>query len=520
MRLLATKPPEILHPDFLSVICIYASIKERRMPAKAIQTIHTLTDAATVNSAVGLLRARSHHVTCAWDLASLRKFSYLLLVGRVHVLPAMGPRRKPVGRYLEIVQQLPELEEFAYPHRRAIELRALQLLQQNEKHALKSWNAAVEIDDFFCWARCHKPIAFVDHSIRHRGLYSRSTIPLASRITVLTPKELLSLHNASKIITNVKSWSNQPLKNEVLIVTVCWMLDGMIRVIYYDLLAQAVGCEYVSHDFRSTLRPARKCAAINKSIQFVANLIAEQALAKSRSSERLTTYFSLVNEARSKRASNTLAFPEADGADAVKHALRAADELRIQLSSDAYERALEDATIKDLRELDQIADLRGRIRPVVSITRKELLLDLMKNFSASAAVLRLRQRGRPPLTLSDEYDTADLLHALIRKDFDDVIREDWTTKHAGRSGRVDFVIPSLNTIIEVKHVRDKDHVPRLLVELNDAFERYHHHLECKWLMAFIYDPQGHIADPVQLEKLSGPRKKGNHSFDVTVFVSR
>lgn len=44
-----------------------------------------------------------------------------------------------VGRYLEIVQQLPELEQFRiYPHRREIELRAQQLQQQNEKHALKS----------------------------------------------------------------------------------------------------------------------------------------------------------------------------------------------------------------------------------------------------------------------------------------------------------------------------------------------------------------------------------------------
>lgn len=38
------------------------------------------------------------------------------------------------------------------------------------------------------------------------------------------------------------------------------------------------------------------------------------------------------------------------------------------------------------------------------------------------------------------------------------------------------------------------------------FERYHHHLECKWLIAFIYEPQGHIADPLQLEKLSGSRR--------------
>lgn len=79
------------------------------MPKQINQTIHTLTDAATVNSAIGLLGAGSHRCTCTWDLASLRRFTYSLLLGRVHVLPAMGPRMKPVGRYQQIVQELPEL---------------------------------------------------------------------------------------------------------------------------------------------------------------------------------------------------------------------------------------------------------------------------------------------------------------------------------------------------------------------------------------------------------------------------
>lgn len=306
-----------------------------------------------------------------------------------------------------------------------------------------------------------------------------------------------------------------------MIVTICWMLDGMIRVIYYDLLAQAVGCEYVSHDFRATLRTSRTITPINEPLQYLANLVAEQALTESKPAERMRTYFPLVKRARRALRCNTLALPQASGSDAVKHALRAADDLGIQLSSDGYDRALEDMKIKDLNELQNIADIRSKLRPIILTDRKDLLLNVMKNFSASAALLRLRQRGRPPFPLNDEYDTAALLHALIRKDFDDVIAEDWTTKHAGKAGRVDFVIPSMKTVIEVKHVRDNDHVRALHTDLHDAFERYHMHHDCKWLIAFVYDPDGHIADPVAFEKaLSGHRTKRAHSFEVTVFVSR
>jgi hypothetical protein len=141
------------------------------------------------------------------------------------------------------------------------------------------------------------------------------------------------------------------------------------------------------------------------------------------------------------------------------------------------------------------------------------------NFPRAARILRERQRNRPPFVVANEYDVQDLLYALLRSVLEDARREEWTPSQAGSAKRIDVVIPSSDVVVEAKFVRSRQHGRTVADELRVDFECYHEHQNCKYLIALVHDPSGHLSDPEQFSTdLSGLRQKGDHSFDVTVLV--
>lgn len=147
------------------------------------------------------------------------------------------------------------------------------------------------------------------------------------------------------------------------------------------------------------------------------------------------------------------------------------------------------------------------------------LMQVLNNFPTAVRSITNRKHGRPPFIFENEYDVQDLLFAIIRCIFQDAKREEWTPQRAGSSKRIDFVIGSIQTVIEVKYVRDETHARRVADELKIDFECYHERPECGQLVAFVMDPHRRIVDPEQFsEDLSGLRQKRNHSFNVSVLV--
>jgi len=121
-----------------------------------------------------------------------------------------------------------------------------------------------------------------------------------------------------------------------------------------------------------------------------------------------------------------------------------------------------------------------------------------------AKQLRKRRQGRPTLDVQDEYDVQDLLHALLRIFFDDVRPEEWTPSYAVKSARMDFLLPTEKTVIEVKKSRPSLKASDLADELIVDRARYKSHQLCKRLVCFVYDPDGYVANPVGFEAdLSG-----------------
>ncbi|MGC1523797.1 MAG: hypothetical protein WA803_19805 [Steroidobacteraceae bacterium] len=134
-----------------------------------------------------------------------------------------------------------------------------------------------------------------------------------------------------------------------------------------------------------------------------------------------------------------------------------------------------------------------RTSPIDKIER------LANRFHVVAQQLRSRHGGRETLKISDEYDVQDLLHALLRLEFDDVRPEEHTPSYAGGSSRMDFLLKNEQIVVEVKCTRDglgaKEVGEQLLVDI----AKYQRHEDCRALYCFVYDPAGRINNPSGLE---------------------
>jgi hypothetical protein len=124
---------------------------------------------------------------------------------------------------------------------------------------------------------------------------------------------------------------------------------------------------------------------------------------------------------------------------------------------------------------------------------------IVTRFHLVAQQLRKRHNGRDSLSINDEYDVQDLLHALLRLDFDDVRPEEWTPSYAGKCVRMDFLLKKQRIVIEVKKTRDKLTDKNIGDELLVDVLRYKNHPDCSTLVCFVYDPDHLINNPAGLK---------------------
>jgi hypothetical protein len=141
---------------------------------------------------------------------------------------------------------------------------------------------------------------------------------------------------------------------------------------------------------------------------------------------------------------------------------------------------------------------------------------ICRRFPIVALQLRERRSGRDTLEIVDEYDVQDLMHSLLRIFVDDVRPEEWTPSYAGGSARMDFLLPTESTVLEVKKTRatlgQREVGDQLLVDI----ARYRKHPDCKRLLCFVYDPENLIQNPRGLE---GDLTRTHDGLRVTVIIS-
>lgn len=149
------------------------------------------------------------------------------------------------------------------------------------------------------------------------------------------------------------------------------------------------------------------------------------------------------------------------------------------------------------------------IAPLVKLEK------LLSRFHAVAQQLRERHASRPTLIISDEYDVQDLLHSLLKIEFDDVRAEEWTPSYAGSASRMDFVLKKEGIVIEVKKtsasLRDKQIGEQLILDI----AHYKGYEGARMLCCFIYDPDFLIKNR---EGLVYDLQKTHDGLDVRVAI--
>ena len=131
--------------------------------------------------------------------------------------------------------------------------------------------------------------------------------------------------------------------------------------------------------------------------------------------------------------------------------------------------------------------------------RVEALYQIGARFHLVAKQLRVRRQDRPTLDIGDEYDVQDLFHALLRIPFDDVRPEEWTPSYAGGASRIDFLLPEIEAVVEIKKTRSGLIARELGEQLIVDIARYKKHPTCRTLFCFVYDPDGRIPNPRGIE---------------------
>lgn len=131
--------------------------------------------------------------------------------------------------------------------------------------------------------------------------------------------------------------------------------------------------------------------------------------------------------------------------------------------------------------------------------RVEVLYQIGARFHLVAKQLRIRHNDRDTLDVNDEYDVQDLFHALLRIAFDDVRPEEWTPSYAGAASRVDFLLPEIEAVVEIKKSRAGLNARQLGEQLIVDIVKYKQHPNCRTLFCFVYDPDGRINNPRGIE---------------------
>jgi DpnII restriction endonuclease len=481
-------------------------------------------DAATVESARRVIYLGLRPTNESWDRISVCQATYYMMKSTLHVLPGLGIRRPPVGGYVDLLSDIPDLENYDFSEQPDALLDTLKYLDQNEDLLPLAWAKEVESKQMPEWRDTHKAFALVDHAKRHRGLLEPPFIPFIAKVLNRDKQELHELHNYSKDIRVVTNWQNRAVEGEVLIVADAWMLDGMMRHIFHQYLAAREGYKLISHPFRNALQLDNKAyrPKLNKSFLFLSNFIVERALALGDRHIRVGSWLTDIKKVRRGLESKTTVLRQTDNSEeAIKFAVRAAEDLEIGLTAKAFERAVETLPLGEYRRLSELPDIKRLFPDLSGLTGVSLVLKIIDAFPTIVRLLGNRAHGRPDFSISNEYDVQDLLFGVIRSVFEDARREDFAPQLGLKGKRIDIVIPSERTVIEVKYVRDVNHARNLDDELKIDIESYHSHPSCKRLIAMIYDPNAFILDAWPLENgLSGRRTKCDRQFLVRVLVRR
>ena len=146
----------------------------------------------------------------------------------------------------------------------------------------------------------------------------------------------------------------------------------------------------------------------------------------------------------------------------------------------------------------------------------ELVKAVCGRFHAVVRQLRLRGEYRATLQVEDEVDAQDLLHALLRVQFNNIDTDEWVPSYSSGAPRRTLLLNECRLAVIVKKTRPGLTAKDLTDQLRIDAARYRFHGRCTTLLCFMYDPDGRIGNP---EGLEASLTSVNDSFVVDVLVA-
>jgi hypothetical protein len=129
----------------------------------------------------------------------------------------------------------------------------------------------------------------------------------------------------------------------------------------------------------------------------------------------------------------------------------------------------------------------------------EFIVTLAERLHTVVRQLRERRENRSTLDVNDEYDVQDLFHVLLTIYFDDIRKEEWAPTYAGGASRMDFLLPEIEAVVEIKMARPSLSTRQLGEQLIVDIAKYQNHPTCRTLYCVVYDPEGRISNPRGVE---------------------
>lgn len=147
------------------------------------------------------------------------------------------------------------------------------------------------------------------------------------------------------------------------------------------------------------------------------------------------------------------------------------------------------------------------------------ILSALEQFPECVRYLKTSRSSGAVIGINCEANVQDVVFLMLRPWIIDIVPEDPTDKSASRYSIKDFISKDLETVVEVKYIRDKKHGRSISKELHDDIEMYKNHPQCKHLVFFIYDRDTVIPDVAALKKqIEGPRNYDSKKLTVFCVV--
>jgi hypothetical protein len=171
------------------------------------------------------------------------------------------------------------------------------------------------------------------------------------------------------------------------------------------------------------------------------------------------------------------------------------------------------------------AILRGHLSSVLELKKvpgeadKAPILRVRKILSRVNLVenqLKRTRKDRTPFELNDEYDIQNLVHSLLKIDFNDVRKEDVAPTCAGASSRIDLVLKDEKILIEVKKTSATNREKEIGNQLIEDITRYKDYPNASILVCFIYDPEHWVENPEGL--INDLEKQSTQQLNVEVII--